>query len=542
MTAYATMRPDSTNPISGHNKVVIDHRNIDDYIEGFRTLNVSGREVLGFDLETSPRAGGQHGSHILSKKLPARLITVEYQMTADSSRDFQIEYMRLAQLLIHDEDVTIEFTDMPGFCFFGQVTGFDEVPPHSNQITSSFEIYCQDPFLYDATETMLTTVDNSLRLDRDGFFEINNMGTAPCRFKFYNESMGENGYLGIVMDDQYYSIGDAEEADKIPIPENKLVIDEEMDNLNAWTHNDVQPPNADCHATGGFKETKYGSTVSDIIPNPIAGKTWYGPSAIRRFYTDELNEDFASSFHAKFRLAAQSSNPHRHTFRTVIGILDQNKEFMFWLDMRDGSSRYANNHMRIYNTAGGTTNLVTQNDGRINNFAGNFQIQKDGNRVTYRLYHVPDAGYGYLKDNASGGWSIDRAINQPQFDAAGRVASYIFVWAGRPLDEEVYDHLELTQTRVLKKYWDGDGNVTNILAPGNIFYLNTSSGRAYTLEDFRDANDTAGQGATPINEKINPGSNVALELHPGINHLFVDRSSWYNRNDPVTIVFRQRYY
>ena len=395
---------------------------------------------------------------------------------------------------------------------------------------------------YDRYETMQTTVDNSLRLDRDGFFEINNMGTAPCRFKFYNESMGENGYLGIVMDDQYYSIGDAEEADKIPIPENKLVIDEEMDNLNAWTHNDVQPPNADCHATGGFKETKYGSTVSDIIPNPIAGKTWYGPSAIRRFYTDELNEDFASSFHAKFRLAAQSSNPHRHTFRTVIGILDQNKEFMFWLDMRDGSSRYANNHMRIYNTAGGTTNLVTQNDGRINNFAGNFQIQKDGNRVTYRLYHVPDAGYGYLKDNASGGWSIDRAINQPQFDAAGRVASYIFVWAGRPLDEEVYDHLELTQTRVLKKYWDGDGNVTNILAPGNIFYLNTSSGRAYTLEDFRDANDTAGQGATPINEKVNPGSDVALELHPGINHLFVDRSSWYNRNDPVTIVFRQRYY
>ena len=395
---------------------------------------------------------------------------------------------------------------------------------------------------YDRYETVLSTVNNTLRRDRNGFYEVNNMGTAPSRFKFYNESLAENGYLGIVMDDQYYSIGDPEEADKVPLPESKLVIDEEMDNMNAWEHNTVQPPASDCHATGGFKETKYGSTVSDIIPTPVDGKTWYGPSAIRRFYTDELNENFADSFHAKFRLAAQSSSPGRQTFRTIIGILDQNKDFMFWLDMRDGSSRYANNHMRMYHNARGSPTIVAQNDGRTNNYAGNFQIQKDGNRVKYRLYHIKEAGYGYLADQASGGWSFDRTINQPQWDASGRVASYVYVWAGRPLDEEVYDHLELSQTRVLKKYWNGDGNITNILAPGDIFYLNTSSGRAHLLEDFRDANDTAGRGSTPINERLNPGSDVALELHPGINHLFVDRSSWYNRNDPVTIVFRQRYY
>ena len=543
MTAYARMRPDRAAPRSTHNKVVIDHRNIDDFIAGFRTLNVAGRETLSFDLETTDRAGGQHGSHIQSKKLPARIINVEYQMTADSSNEFQIEYIRLMQLLMSDDDVMIEFTDMPGFCFFGQVTGFDEVPPHSNQITSSFDIYCQDPFLYDAQETALSTVNNTLRMDySNGFYEINNMGTAPARFKFYNESLAENGYLGIVTDDQYYSIGDPEEADKIPLPESKLVIDEEMDNMNAWEHNTVQPPASDCHATGGFKETKYGSTVSDIIPTPVDGKTWYGPSAIRRFYTDELNENFADSFHAKFRLAAQSSSPGRQTFRTIIGILDQDKNFMFWLDMRDGSSRYANNHMRMYHNATGSPTIVTQNDGRMNNYAGNFQIQKDGNRVKYRLYHIKEAGYGYLADQASGGWSFDRTINQPQWDASGRVASYVYVWAGRPLDEEVYDHLELSQTRVLKKYWNGDGNITNILAQGDIFNLDTNTGRAYLLESYRDAGDTAGQGAVPMSEAINPGSDVALELRPGINHLYVDRSSWYGWKDEVTIVFRQRYY
>lgn len=215
---------------------------------------------------------------------------------------------------------------------------------------------------------------------------------------------------------------------------------------------------------------------------------------------------------------------------------------MFWLDMRDGSSRYANNHMRMYHTASGSPTIVTQNDGRLNNYAGNFQIQKDGNRVKYRLYHIKEAGYGYLADQSAGGWSFDRTIHQPQWDASGRVASYVYVWAGRPLDEEVYDHLELSQTRVLKKYWNGDGNITNILAPGDIFYLNTSSGRAHLLEGFRDANDTAGAGSTPIDKRLNPGSDVALELHPGINHLVVDRSNWYRRNDPVTITFRQRYY
>ena len=80
------------------------------------------------------------------------------------------------------------------------------------------------------------------------------------------------------------------------------------------------------------------------------------------------------------------------------------------------------------------------------------------------------------------------------------------------------------------------------MTQGDIFHLDTNTGRAYLLDDYKDSRDTAGQSATPFNEEINPGSDVALELHPGINHLYVDKSSWYGWKDEVTIVFRQRYY
>ena len=542
MYPYATIRPDEAEPIGTHIQTIIDNRNIDRYIEGFRTLTVTGREVMPFEVEASDRAGGQHGTNLDSKKRKARIITVRYEMKASDNKQFQLDYLNLNQLLISDEDVEIAFTDMPGYVFYGQVTGFEEVPAHSNSITSSFDIYCQDPFLYDELETVLSTKTGNLQRDLYGFYDVHYHGTAPTRFRIYNESKGENGYFGLATADQMFSIGDPEEADSIPIPPNKLVIDEEMDNMTSWRINEIQPPRNDCFATGGFRATKYGSTLSESsITNWQPDKSWHGPSAAKKFYLDELNEEGATSFQAQFNINAQSTSPNNQVFRLIVGILDQNDDFMFYVDLRDGSSRYANTNMSMYNQAEpGQFRKVTSNEGRLNQFHGNFQIRKQENFVDYRLYHIPGSGYPEARVGQSGGWSIDRAIRQPQFDHSGRIATSVFVWLGTLRNEEVYDHLEISQVRVLKKYWDGTGNVTNLLTPGDIFLLDGHSGRSYLIDKYSDSVDSVPK--YPVGANVNPGSDVAIRLNPGYNKIETFRSSWYTREDDVSIVFRARYW
>lgn len=117
---------------------------LEEVIDGYRTMNVSGRETLSneFDLQELKK-----GSRIRDRKLPSRILTIQYQLKADDSTSFQKKFKELRKKLF-GKDVEISFRDEPDAYYFGELETMNVVPPHSNSVVSEFTILCPEPFIY----------------------------------------------------------------------------------------------------------------------------------------------------------------------------------------------------------------------------------------------------------------------------------------------------------------------------------------------------------------------------------------------------------
>ena len=127
---------------------------IEDYVNGYRTLTVSGRETLGYEFNTSGRILGRDGVIPISKNLPPREITVKYLLTADDNTLFQAKFRELNQLLNTSDDVPIQFRDEMEVTYFGQVTSMDAVDDNTNTVIAEYTIFCSDPYKYEGKRAL----------------------------------------------------------------------------------------------------------------------------------------------------------------------------------------------------------------------------------------------------------------------------------------------------------------------------------------------------------------------------------------------------
>lgn len=90
---------------------------LDTEIPEFRTLSVSGREVLDkeYDLKT---VDGIHGATVLSHRIPERKITVRYQIKASTAYAFRNVFNKLNKIL-GVENAQVIFADEPDKYFIG---------------------------------------------------------------------------------------------------------------------------------------------------------------------------------------------------------------------------------------------------------------------------------------------------------------------------------------------------------------------------------------------------------------------------------------
>lgn len=126
-------------------------------IDGYRTLAVTGREMLSLTIETQET---QVGSIKLNQKLPARTIKVTYQLIGKDAKDVQKKYRQLMRLLYKESDVEIRFKDELEYHYYGQYMTTEEVRGDTNSIISSFEILCTNPKKYSVllkTDGTITT-------------------------------------------------------------------------------------------------------------------------------------------------------------------------------------------------------------------------------------------------------------------------------------------------------------------------------------------------------------------------------------------------
>ena len=118
---------------------------IENELNGYETLKVSGRETISVELISEPT---HEGVITIDDRLPHRELTFTYELQADNNTEFQERFKTLRKLLTTNEQVPIKFLDEPDTVYFGRLSAMDTVPDDSNTIVSTFVIHCDTPYKF----------------------------------------------------------------------------------------------------------------------------------------------------------------------------------------------------------------------------------------------------------------------------------------------------------------------------------------------------------------------------------------------------------
>lgn len=258
---------------------------IENLIPGYRTLYVSGREVLETELITS-KVGVADGSRYGRKRYPARIITVGYQLIAKSDGDFREAYNKLNAIL-NAEEAQLIFADEPDKYYIGTKRGTGNVPVGTNSVTSEIEFYCADPFKYAVNEkTVVPTLDDAKT------FAVNYGGTYRCYPRLEAEAKADLGFVGYInQDEKILQIGNVEELDTAHSEVSQTLLDESFSGYDAgdWELNNACTVKVVSeHKQSGTVASTQDANGETVITgsNYGSGSAWHGPSLTRPIPAD----------------------------------------------------------------------------------------------------------------------------------------------------------------------------------------------------------------------------------------------------------------
>lgn len=225
--------------------LMINGEYIENLIDGYRTLSVSGREALSPEIDTFS-VGIRNGSTFKSKKYPARTITVYFQLVANTPEQFR-EYFNTLAGILDVENAEIIFRDEEDKYFIGTPSFIDKVESGRNAVTGSFEILCADPFKYSVVEYEAEPEDgeNLVYIDYNGTYR----SFPNVRVDFFDEmaisedgtteeelqGFGDCGYVALMNDSgKILQFGNPNETDYEEYPSSQTLTLEKFLKSGSW--------------------------------------------------------------------------------------------------------------------------------------------------------------------------------------------------------------------------------------------------------------------------------------------------------------------
>lgn len=139
--------------------VSVNGKYIENVIQGYRTMYVTGRELLESEIKEQ-QIGYTDGTEYKGKRNVSRVITVTYRLMANTPEAFRQRFNAL-NLVLNQEQMKFVFNDEPDKYFIGTKSTIDEVPGGRLNVISSFDIYCADPYKYSVVEKTFNAAKNS---------------------------------------------------------------------------------------------------------------------------------------------------------------------------------------------------------------------------------------------------------------------------------------------------------------------------------------------------------------------------------------------
>lgn len=229
--------------------VSINGTYLETIIAGYRTLYVSGRESLATELDTFS-VGTADGERVKGRRYPARVLTVGFQLLADTDADFRARFNQLNNILSAGE-ADFVFNDEADKFFTGYAVMDAEVEAGRNNVTGEWKIYCAYPFKRSIALTTLSSDDETGVVvdENSATFTFDYDGTIPAkpilRATFasgetggeYNED-GDCGFVAFVnQDESIVQVGNPNAIDLDEFNKNTTLINKTFYTLSGWTNN-----------------------------------------------------------------------------------------------------------------------------------------------------------------------------------------------------------------------------------------------------------------------------------------------------------------
>lgn len=243
---------------------------LEELVPGYRTLYTHGRELLAPELSLE-QIGMNDGAELIYKRYPERLITVGYQLMAESNATFRSAY-NLLNAILNVENAVLIFRDEADKYFRGTLSDITDPDPGRNVVKGEMTFTCTDPFKYSIEEQVVTA-------DANGVISVDYAGTFPSRPILEADIITELGFVGFVNEDgRIIQIGDPDEADEEEYDKSEILIDKDFAadmNASGWASNNAitqnnypQQGTVKFSSSLGVTGDNYGSNTT----------TWHGPS------------------------------------------------------------------------------------------------------------------------------------------------------------------------------------------------------------------------------------------------------------------------
>ena len=142
-------------------KLIFNETNLDDIIEDYTTIDVKGRGLFVRNIN-SISISGRDGEYITESKYPARKVIVDFLINSKNHLEHFKAMQKLNNIINSEKDVIFKVTDEEGYRI-GRV--IEVTDPALNKGVGSFNIFCQNTFVFGDKLTVDKTIKSKYSLD-----------------------------------------------------------------------------------------------------------------------------------------------------------------------------------------------------------------------------------------------------------------------------------------------------------------------------------------------------------------------------------------
>lgn len=121
---------------------------VNEIVDGYRQLSVSGRGLVGQEVKTTSIAG-RRGVWIEDISEPSRVLEIKYKLEAETSEALREKFDKLNLFLRTTNSsnlLEVTFKDEPNFTYFAIFSGADSFEENSKSIVSRFSLLVPDGY------------------------------------------------------------------------------------------------------------------------------------------------------------------------------------------------------------------------------------------------------------------------------------------------------------------------------------------------------------------------------------------------------------